>query len=107
LISWNGFPAGVRDNLSAYDFGSATLGIKDDTFASHLQKARPTYGDLGQCQKQCADKIFDFDPGLDEGSPGSTCLSSIKKKKKEARRCFENTQILDTPKTSSQLLSFK
>ncbi|GGO56752.1 hypothetical protein GCM10012287_51050 [Streptomyces daqingensis] len=41
LVGWNGFPEGVRDKLTAADFGDATLGIKDDTFNAHLAEAKP------------------------------------------------------------------
>ena len=41
LVGWNGYPEGVRDKLTQADFGSATLGIKDDTFNSHLESAKP------------------------------------------------------------------
>ena len=33
LVGWNGYPAGLRDKLSAYDFGSANFGLKDANFA--------------------------------------------------------------------------
>ncbi|WP_344566233.1 NPP1 family protein [Streptomyces axinellae] len=42
LVGWDGYPAGLRDKLTQADFGSALLGIKDDTFNSHLEKAKPT-----------------------------------------------------------------
>ncbi len=42
LVGWDGYPAGLRDKLTQADFGSATLGIKDDTFNSHLEKAKPS-----------------------------------------------------------------
>ncbi|RWA07291.1 hypothetical protein EKO27_g7812 [Xylaria grammica] len=58
LVSWNGFPStGLRDTLSAYDFGSANFALKDASFAGNLDRAR---GDL----------IPDFDINKDEGSPG-------------------------------------
>jgi hypothetical protein len=41
LVGWNGYPAGLRDKLSAYDFGSANFGLKDANFAAHLTKAEP------------------------------------------------------------------
>ncbi|WP_320781501.1 NPP1 family protein [Streptomyces sp. CRN 30] len=41
LVGWNGYPAGLRDKLVAHDFGSATFGLKDGSFASHLAKAKP------------------------------------------------------------------
>ncbi|MEU6222932.1 NPP1 family protein [Streptomyces sp. NPDC047042] len=42
LVGWNGYPAGLRDKLSAYDFGSANFGLKDANFAAHLTKALPS-----------------------------------------------------------------
>jgi hypothetical protein len=41
LVGWDGYPAGVREKLVQADFGSATLGIRDDTFDDHLAKAVP------------------------------------------------------------------
>ncbi|EGX56835.1 secreted protein [Streptomyces zinciresistens K42] len=41
LVGWNGYPAGVRDKLVSYDFGSATFGLKDSTFAGNLTAAKP------------------------------------------------------------------
>ncbi|MEV5341554.1 NPP1 family protein [Streptomyces sp. NPDC052676] len=42
LVGWNGYPAGVREKLSAYDFGSAHFGLKDASFANHLASAKPS-----------------------------------------------------------------
>ena len=42
LVGWNGYPAGIRDILSAYDFGSANFGLKDSNFAAHLSSAKPS-----------------------------------------------------------------
>ena len=42
LVGWNGYPAGLRDKLSAYDFGSANFGLKDANFAAHLTSAEPS-----------------------------------------------------------------
>lgn len=43
LVGWeDGYPEGVRDALTGHDFGSATLGIKDDTFNGHLADAKPS-----------------------------------------------------------------
>ncbi|MFF4590175.1 NPP1 family protein [Streptomyces sp. NPDC001388] len=42
LVGWNGYPAGLRDKLSAYDFGSANFGLKDGSFANNLSKAKPS-----------------------------------------------------------------
>ena len=41
LVGWDGYPAGLRDKLSAYDFGSANFGLKDANFATHLTRAKP------------------------------------------------------------------
>ncbi|MFC7887055.1 NPP1 family protein [Streptomyces sp. NPDC057376] len=41
LVGWNGYPAGVREKLASYDFGSANFGLKDGSFASHLAAAKP------------------------------------------------------------------
>ncbi|MEV0980177.1 NPP1 family protein [Streptomyces sp. NPDC049915] len=41
LVGWNGYPPGIREKLSAYDFGSANFGLKDASFASHLASAKP------------------------------------------------------------------
>ncbi|MFG3659840.1 NPP1 family protein [Streptomyces sp. NPDC047706] len=42
LVGWNGYPAGVRDKLVSYDFGSAHFGLKDGSLTSHLAKAKPS-----------------------------------------------------------------
>ncbi|MFV0137742.1 NPP1 family protein [Streptomyces sp. HMX87] len=41
LVGWNGYPAGLREKLSAHDFGSANFGLKDGSFASQLASAKP------------------------------------------------------------------
>ncbi|MGY1439777.1 NPP1 family protein [Streptomyces reniochalinae] len=41
LVGWDGYAAGLRETLTGADFGSATLGIRDDTFADHLAGAKP------------------------------------------------------------------
>ncbi|MYZ10455.1 hypothetical protein GT028_24295 [Streptomyces sp. SID2999] len=41
LVGWDGYPPGLRDKLSTYDFGSANFGLKDASFASHLASAKP------------------------------------------------------------------
>ncbi|MFD5316750.1 NPP1 family protein [Streptomyces sp. NPDC127098] len=41
LVGWNGYPAGLRDRLGQADFGSATFGLRDASFASHLDRALP------------------------------------------------------------------
>ncbi|KAI8626821.1 necrosis inducing protein-domain-containing protein [Xylariaceae sp. FL1651] len=59
LVSWNGFPnTALRDKLSAYDFGSATMAIRDANFSGNLNEARGSF-------------IPEFDINLDVGSPGN------------------------------------
>ena len=41
LVSWNRFPAGVRDVLVNANFGSASLAIKDGAFNHNLGIAKP------------------------------------------------------------------
>ena len=41
LVSWDHFPAGIREALVTADYGKATLAIKDDTFAGNLDRAKP------------------------------------------------------------------
>nr|WP_221459827.1 NPP1 family protein [Amycolatopsis jiangsuensis] len=41
LVGWDGYPEGIRDKLTSADFGSATMGIKDDQFNGNLGKAKP------------------------------------------------------------------
>ncbi|MEU1621514.1 NPP1 family protein [Streptomyces sp. NPDC005722] len=75
LVSYNGFPRGIREKLFAYDFGEATMGIKDSAFAGNLEAAIPTHQecrdlphDAGQ---QCEDVAnFPFLSIADQGSPG-------------------------------------
>lgn len=57
LVSYNGFPAGIRDQLFAHDFGAATIAFKDSTFPGDIVKARP--GGV------------EFDPNVDFNSPGT------------------------------------
>lgn len=58
LVSYNGFPSvEIRDKLFAHDFGSATIGFKDSTFAGHIDKAKPG--------------AVTFDSNQDVGSPGN------------------------------------
>ncbi|KAI0013875.1 secreted protein [Xylariaceae sp. FL0662B] len=59
LVSYRGFPsAAIRDKLLSHDFGSASIGFKDSSFKSHLDKARGDY-------------VVGFDSGKDdETSPG-------------------------------------
>ncbi|MGF0163198.1 NPP1 family protein [Streptomyces koyangensis] len=42
LVGWEGYPAGLRDKLSQHDWGSANFGLKDASFGSHLEKAKPS-----------------------------------------------------------------
>ncbi|WP_231648412.1 NPP1 family protein [Saccharothrix sp. NRRL B-16348] len=42
LVSWDRFPAGVRDILVNANFGSASLAIKDGAFAYNLAQAKPS-----------------------------------------------------------------
>ena len=41
LVGWNGYPAGLREKLTAADFGSATLKIRDADFANALARSEP------------------------------------------------------------------
>ncbi|TDP94911.1 NPP1 family protein [Labedaea rhizosphaerae] len=41
LVGWNNYPAGIRDKLTAADFGDATLKITDARFGDALSKAKP------------------------------------------------------------------
>jgi hypothetical protein len=41
LVSWDNFPAGIRDRLVTANYGSASLAIKDSAFADNLNKAKP------------------------------------------------------------------
>ena len=42
LVGWENFPPGIRDILTAANFGSATLALKDSNFANDLTKAKPS-----------------------------------------------------------------
>lgn len=42
LVGWNGYPAGIRDILSAHDFGSAIFGLRDFNYVTTLTRALPT-----------------------------------------------------------------
>lgn len=56
LVSYNGFPPGIREKLYAHDFGDAHIALTDSSFPGNLGRAKP--------------KDITFDTGLDEGSPG-------------------------------------
>lgn len=59
LVSFNGFPStALRDKLFAYNFGAATIAIKDGQFQPNIDKARGKNGAPG------------FDSGKDDGSSG-------------------------------------
>ncbi|GAA3245503.1 NPP1 family protein [Streptomyces sp. XM83C] len=42
LVGWDHWPAGLREKVSSYDFGSAHFGLKDGSFTSHLASAKPS-----------------------------------------------------------------
>jgi len=42
LVSWNNFPAGIRDKLVGADYGKASLAIKDGAFEHNLNQAKPS-----------------------------------------------------------------
>lgn len=78
LVSYLGFPSGLRDTPFTHDFGSASIGIKDSSFAGNLERAVPAEW-TQQCSTNgtnapiCTDikkVLIEFDYGLDEGSPG-------------------------------------
>ncbi len=73
LVSYNGFPSGLRDKLFDYDFDGPKIGITDAQFAGNLESAIPTDPDCGPVGDvpSCPEKPrFEFDYGRDEGSPG-------------------------------------
>ncbi|NIJ12570.1 hypothetical protein FHU38_002914 [Saccharomonospora amisosensis] len=41
LVSWDNYPAGIRDRLMGADFGAASFAITDSAFAGNLAKAKP------------------------------------------------------------------
>lgn len=41
LVSWNNYPAGIRDILTGANFGSATFALKDANIRADLAKAKP------------------------------------------------------------------
>jgi hypothetical protein len=63
LISYNGFPTSqLRDDiLFTWDFGSATIAIKDDQFPNNINGALPSVDGA---------PAFIFDANVDDGSPG-------------------------------------
>lgn len=77
LVSYNGFPSGIRDKLFDYDFGKPNIAIKDQSFVSALKKAIPSDKkfpcDVSVFCPDSCDYIpkFDFDYGYDKNSPGN------------------------------------
>ncbi|MCZ0983255.1 NPP1 family protein [Streptomyces diastatochromogenes] len=78
LVSYNGFPGGLRDKLYNADFDHATMGTKDSAFADNIAKAIPTVP--GECHNvpdgagtNCDPPVpvFSFDHNRDDGSPGN------------------------------------
>ncbi|KAK6072699.1 hypothetical protein SCUP515_07279 [Seiridium cupressi] len=62
VVSYNGFPTtALRDKLMGWDFGSASIGIKDASFQNQLENARKDF-------------VPGFDSGVDDGSPGDPYL---------------------------------
>ncbi|KXX78595.1 hypothetical protein MMYC01_205281 [Madurella mycetomatis] len=58
LVSYNGFPStALRDQLFAHDFGKATIGFKDSTFAGSIGRSKHS--------------SITFDVNSDVGSPGT------------------------------------
>lgn len=78
LVSYNGFPGTLRDQLFNHDFGAATIAIKDSTFGGNLERAMPTFSNLectpngvgGQTCVYVQTPEFTFDYNLDVDSPG-------------------------------------
>jgi lysophospholipase L1-like esterase len=78
LVSYNGFPGTLRDQLFNHDFGAATIAIKEGKFAGNLESAIPTWSTLectpngvgGQTCTYVQTPVFAFDYNLDVGSPG-------------------------------------
>lgn len=56
LVSYDGYPEGVRDILEAHDFGAANFALKDASFPGSLERALP--------------EDIDFDVNRDESPAG-------------------------------------
>jgi len=56
LVSYNGFPEGIRDILYEHNFGDAHIALTDSSFPGNLERAKPTG--------------ITFDVNQDNGSPG-------------------------------------
>ncbi|WP_330113841.1 NPP1 family protein [Streptomyces sp. MUM 178J] len=77
LVSYLGFPDGLRDKLFDHDFGKAPIAIKDGLFAGNLERAIPSHQET-DCNPGPAPPVchtvtvpeFEFDYGRDMGSPG-------------------------------------
>lgn len=76
LVSYNGFPTGIRDKLYAADFGDATMGTKDSTFANNISGAVSTHQECKDLPHDagplCTDvPDFTFDANADDSGPGN------------------------------------
>ncbi|KAM5341981.1 hypothetical protein ACJ41O_015012 [Fusarium nematophilum] len=60
LVDYYRMPIELRDKLMSYDFGSASIGIKDASFKSNLDKARDGSDDASD------DRVPGFDSGVDD-----------------------------------------
>ncbi|KAB1141244.1 hypothetical protein F7R91_32985 [Streptomyces luteolifulvus] len=73
LVSYLGFPSGLRDKLFDHDFGGPTITITDAQFASNLEAANTS--EVTFCERTCTvvkhHNVEPFDYGRDEGSPGT------------------------------------
>ncbi|WP_107484679.1 NPP1 family protein [Streptomyces sp. MJM1172] len=78
LVSYNGFPRGLRDKLFAHDFDHATIAIKDSSYPGDLKGAMPFYvttecksnSQGGTACSEIKNPMFPFDYSRDENSPG-------------------------------------
>ncbi|WKD30886.1 NPP1 family protein [Streptomyces xanthophaeus] len=78
LVSYNGFPRGLRDKLFAHDFDHATIAIKDSSYPGDLKGAMPFYvttecksnSQGGTTCSEIKNPMFPFDYSRDENSPG-------------------------------------
>ncbi|MET7817186.1 MULTISPECIES: NPP1 family protein [Micromonospora] len=75
LVSYNGFPEGLRESLFAHDFGTASIALKDSSFPNNLKGALPQRVLTCPWPRQgCVEgqePLFDFDFDRDENSPGT------------------------------------
>ncbi|MCX4808563.1 NPP1 family protein [Streptomyces sp. NBC_01214] len=78
LVSYNGFPRGLRDKLFDHDFDHASIAIKDSSYPSDLKAAIPFYvtpecksnAHGGTTCSEIKNPMFPFDYTRDENSPG-------------------------------------